>query len=153
SRRIAYGRSREGPAGTQCSIESRDLKGGQPTVVLSDPKLAAGFGGFWWLADSRLAYTLGEAGPTGVIQDTNLWEIKVDAVSGQPAGKPRRITNWTDFSLGGPNASADGRRMVFGRNSAQEDVYVADLEAGGMRIKTSPRRLTLDEREDFPCAW
>jgi len=43
SRRIAYARLRSEPAGPQCSIESCDLKGGQPVVVLSDPKLEAGF--------------------------------------------------------------------------------------------------------------
>ena len=153
SHRIAYERYGYGPAGVRCTIESRDVKGGHPAVVLSDPKLASAYGGIWWLADGRLAYSLGEAASSGVIQDTNLWEIKVDTVSGQPAGKQRRITNWTDFSLGGLNASADGRRMVFSRNSGQEDVYVADLEVGGMRLKTPPRRLTLDEREDFPNAW
>jgi Tol biopolymer transport system component len=153
SRRIAYGRYREGPAGAQCRIESRDLKGGSSALVLSDLKLATGDGGFWWLPDGRLVYSLGEAAPAAGFPDSNLWEINVDAVSGQPAGKPRRITSWADFSLGGPSASADGRRMVFGRNTAQEDVYVAEVEAGGMRLMASPRRLTLDERQDFPWAW
>ena len=77
----------------------------------------------------------------------------MDAGSGQPAGKPRRITNWTDFSLAGPNASADCKRLVFSRVSAQTDVYVGDLEKGGARLKTPPRRLTLDERNDRPSAW
>lgn len=156
SRRIAYGRLRWGPAGAICNIASRDLKTGQTAVILSDPKLAAGFGGgFWWLADGRLIYSLGEAapvfgpGPT----DTNLWEIKVDARNGKPAGKPRRITNWTDFSLSIPNATADGKRLVFGRVRAQTDVYVGDVGAGGTHLKNAPRRLTLDERNDEPTAW
>jgi Tol biopolymer transport system component len=156
SRRIAYGRLRRGPAGTTCDIASRDLKAGQTAVILSDPKLAAEFGGgFWWLADGRLVYSLGDAapvfgpGPT----ETNLWEVKVDARDGEPASKPRRITNWTDFSLSIPNATADGKRMVFGRFRAQTDVYVGELGAGGTRLKNAPRRLTLDERNDEPTAW
>ena len=164
SRRIAFERStavqpgrrdRFGPAGVRCGIESHDLKGGQLAVVLSDPKLAMGFGGgFWWLADGRMIYSLGEPVPAYFgLTDTNLWEIRVDAGSGQPAGKPRRITNWTDFSLAGPNASADCKRLVFSRVSAQTDVYVGDLEKGGARLKTPPRRLTLDERNDRPSAW
>jgi len=164
SRRIAFERStavqpgrrdRFGPAGVRCCIESRDLKGGQLAVVLSDPKLAMGFGGgFWWLADGRMIYSLGEPVPAYFgLTDTNLWEIRVDAGSGQPAGKPRRITNWTDFSLAGPNASADCKRLMFSRVSAQTDVYVGDLEKGGARLKTPPRRLTLDERNDRPSAW
>jgi Tol biopolymer transport system component len=156
SRRIAYGRLRSAAAGAICDIASRDLKSGQTAVILSDPKLEAGFGaGFWWLADGRLIYSLGEAapvfgpGPT----DTNLWEIKVDVRSGKPSGQPRQITNWTDFSLSNPNATADGKRLVFGRVRAQTDVYVGDVEAGGTRLKNAPRRLTLDERNDEPTAW
>jgi serine/threonine protein kinase/DNA-binding winged helix-turn-helix (wHTH) protein/Tol biopolymer transport system component len=152
SQRVAYERLRQGRA--KCSIESRDLKGGQPAVALSDPKLAAGFGGFCWLANGRVLFSLGEAAPWPASPaDTNLWEIKLDARSGQPAGGPRRITNWTESSLWGPNATADGKRMVFSRVSAQADVYVGDLEAGGTHLKAPPRRLTLDERNDQPHAW
>jgi len=151
SRRIAYERLRWGPAGTQCSIESRDLKGGRSAVVLSDPKLGDGFEGFWWLADGRLIYSLGETAPAvKSLEDTNLWEVMVDARSGQPAGEPRRITNWTGFTLVGPSASADGKRMVFCRASAQADAYIGDLQAGGTLLKAPPRRLTLDERNDHP---
>jgi len=152
SRRIAYERFRWASAGIRSSIESRDLKGGQPAVVLSDPQLA-GAGGLWWLTDGRLIYSLGEATPGFGPTDTNLWEIKVDARSGQAAGKPKRITNWTDFSTNRPNATADGKRLVFFRVSAQTDVYVGDLEKGGTRLKARPRRLTLDERNDSPMAW
>jgi eukaryotic-like serine/threonine-protein kinase len=155
SRRIAFERFRSEPAGGRCDIESRDLKGGQPVVVLSDPRVATGFGrGFWWLADGRLIYSLGEAAsPFLGSADTNLWEINVETGSGKPTGKPRRIANWTDFSLVGPNATADGKRLVFSRVNAQTDVYVSDLEAGGARLKTPPRRLTLDERKDWATAW
>jgi hypothetical protein len=89
-------------------------------------------------------YSLRETGPRDPT-DTNLWEIKVDPRSGRPAGKPRQITNWSGFLLVGPNATADGKRLVFGRVNAQADVYVGDLEAGGTRLKTPPRRLTLDD--------
>ncbi|HXJ93646.1 MAG TPA: protein kinase [Terriglobia bacterium] len=152
SRRIAYGRVRSAPEGVRCSIESRNLRGGEPAVVLSDPQLANG-GGFWWLADGRLIYSLGEAGLALGSMETNFWEIKVDAGTGQPTGKPRRMTNWTEFSLAGPNATADGKQLVFGRVNAQSDVYVGDLEKGRPQLKARPRRLTLDERSDWPLAW
>ena len=164
SQRIAYERFRSGPDGIRCSIESRDLKGGQPTVLLSDPKLAevesrqsaarAGFrGGAWWLADGRLIYSLGESEPRTGGRDTNLWEMSADAASGRATSKPRRITNWSDFSIAGLNATADGKRLVFCRVSEQPDVYIGDLDASGRRLKTTPRRLTLDERGDNPTAW
>jgi Tol biopolymer transport system component len=153
SRRIVYERFRLGPK-LLCNIESRDLKGGQPSVVLSDPKLETGYGGgFWWLADGRLIYALSEAASAWVQADENLWEIKVDTGSGKPAGQPRQITNFTDFGFGAPNATADGKRLVFSRVSTQADVYIGDLESGGKRLKFPPRRLTLDERMDQPTAW
>jgi serine/threonine protein kinase/Tol biopolymer transport system component len=150
SRRIAYQRSRLTAAGIQCSIESHDVKGGLPVLVLSDPQLRNG-GGFWWMADGRMIYSLGKRGYGP--RETNLWEIRVDAGSGQPAGEPREITNWSDFSFVGPNATTDGKRLVFERVNGQADVYVGDLEKGGARLKGPPRRLTLDERNDSPSDW
>ncbi len=162
SRRIAFERLRWGPSGAECSIETRDVAGAHPTVVLSDAKLATGFGGgFWWLPDGRVIYSLGEAPPPNLdvtapgfgASETNLWEIRVDTASGTPAGKPRRISDWADFSLANPSAAADGKRAIFSRVNAQADVYVGDVEAGGKRLKALPRRLTLDERNDWPTAW
>ena len=122
-------------------------------MVLSDPRLSAGFGGFCWLAEGRVIYSLGEAAPGVGATDTNLWEITVNAGSGKAASKPRRITSWADFSLRGLSASAGGKRLVFGRVRAQGDVYIGDLERGGTDLKAPPRRLTLDERNDSPGAW
>ena len=34
----------------------------------------------------------------------------------------------------------------------QSNVYIAELEAGGARL-TTPRRLTLEDRNAFPAAW
>jgi Tol biopolymer transport system component len=156
SRRIAYERFRDVPK-LRCSIESRDLRGGHPAIILSDPKLATGFyerQGFWWLADGRLIYSFSEgASPFYGPPEANLWEIQVDSRSGQPAAKPRRVTNWTEFSLAGPSATTDGKRLVFCRVSGQTDVYIGDLDRGGTRLKAPPRRLTLDERNDWPAAW
>lgn len=38
------------------------------------------------------------------------------------------------------------------KSNFQSNVYIAELEAGGAKL-TTPRRLTLDERNDFPTAW
>jgi Tol biopolymer transport system component len=162
SQRIAFERLRFGRSSAECSIESRDMTGGHPVVVLSDPKLATGFGGgFWWLPDGRVIYSFGEAPPPNLdvtapglgASETNLWEIKVDTASGKPAGKPRRISDWADFSLANLSASVDGKRAIFSRVNAQADVYVGDVEAGGKHLKALPRRFTLDERNDWPTAW
>ena len=42
--------------------------------------------------------------------------------------------------------------MAFLKWNFQSNVYVAELKAGGAKL-TTPRRLTLDERNDWPNAW
>jgi serine/threonine protein kinase/Tol biopolymer transport system component len=155
SRRIAYERVRLGVEGFRSRIENCDLKGGQPAIVVSDPRLATQFGGFWWLADGRLIYSVAEGMPLFGLADTNLWEVNLDVQSGRPSGKPRRITNWAGFLLGSPNATADGKRLVFSRVTEHFDAYVGDLQADATatRLKTSLRRLTLDEHNNAPMAW
>ncbi len=56
------------------------------------------------------------------------------------------------FSFASPTGTADGKRLAFLKANFQSDVYVAELEAGGTKL-TTPRRLTLDERNDWPTAW
>jgi DNA-binding winged helix-turn-helix (wHTH) protein/Tol biopolymer transport system component len=154
SRRIAYERFRSSSGGLRRSIESCDLKGANSAVILSDPNLPAWYtGGVWWLADGRLIYSRSEIAESISITDTNFWEIKVDGGSGQPEGNPRRITSWSESSLAVPSGTADGKRLVFSRLNEQADVYVGDLEKGATRLKAPPRRLTLDERNDWPFAW
>jgi|SRR5579863_4509930 len=149
SRRIAYQKIQEEPTKVECSIEDRDLRGGPPATVLSDPKLC--FKGWWWSPGGRMIYALAEPPPNDT--DTNLWEIEVDLLTGQPSGKPRRITKWAGASILWPNGTADGKRLVFLKEDQQSDVYVGDLELNGTRLKIAPRRLTLDEHNDFPSAW
>jgi serine/threonine protein kinase/Tol biopolymer transport system component len=157
SDRLAYERLGLGTAGFRCSIESRDVKGEQLTLVLSDPKLALAYGGgLCWLADRRLIYSRAEdsteISPIAVTPEANLWALEVDK-GGRPAGSPRQITHWTDFSLTVQNATADGKRLVFSRVSGQTDVYIGDLEPGRTRLNGPPRRLTLNERNDMPTTW
>jgi Tol biopolymer transport system component len=50
------------------------------------------------------------------------------------------------------SASRDGRFLAFQRERQQADVYTAEFDASKERIGT-PRRLTMDERDDMPTAW
>jgi hypothetical protein len=119
-------------------------------MILSDANLCQNPQGFWWAPDRRLISSLAEPSPNQ--NDSNLWEIGVDAQTGKPEGKPARITNWAGFSFAYPTGTADGKRLAFLKLSLESDVYVAEVEAGGRRL-TPPRRLTLDERNDWPTAW
>jgi len=71
------------PDKSEKSIESRDLKGGQPALILSDPRLEE----FCWLHDGRVIYARAELPPNE--KDNNFWQIRVDTRTGEPADRPR----------------------------------------------------------------
>jgi len=147
--RIVYRRYHRLPDRLECSIETRDLKGGPPTTILSDPRLCRQRS-HWWSPDGRLIFTMSEPEPNR--NDENLWEIRVDARTGKPDGQPRRITNWVGVVPEISGATADGKRLTLVKWTDQADVYVGELEANGRRLKP-PRRLTLDQRNDYPTGW
>ncbi len=128
-------------------IETHDLSGGATKLILSDPKLQD----FCWLPDGRIIYSLGRLALFVPIE-SNLWQIKVDSRTGEPADKPRQTTTTSGFSYAGLNATADGKRLAYVRVVSQADVNVGELEVNGTRLK-APRRLTLDDRNDYPTAW
>src|SRR5262249_24548723 len=50
------------------------------------------------------------------------------------------------------NVTADGMRLIMVKGIGQPDVYVGDLSGNGKRLQHS-RRLTFDDRDDWPDAW
>jgi Tol biopolymer transport system component len=149
-RRIAYIKIHQAFDNFVCSLEDRDLTGGPEQVVLTGANLCQNQQGFWWGASGRLVFSQAEPAPNE--NDSNLWEVKVDPRTGKPEGKPRRITNWVGFSFTSPTGTADGKRLTFLKQNWQSSVYVAELQAGGAKL-TTPRLLTLDERNDWPTSW
>jgi Tol biopolymer transport system component/DNA-binding winged helix-turn-helix (wHTH) protein len=146
SQRLAYMRSHDADPISQLSIETCDLKGENPTlVVAADPLLRS----FYWLPEGRLIYArLDSLGSS----DGNLWQVGIDNHAGTPAGKPQRITQWAGSELSSTSFSADGKRLVLLESTDRAQVYLGELEAGGTRMKP-PRRLTNDEAFDKPNAW
>lgn len=142
--RLAYIKSSSGYE--QVSLETCDLEGRQTTVMLSDRRLQD----FIWRPDGRLVCVLIEPPPNQY--DVNLWELRADPRTGQASGQPRRLTNWAGVNLVYLNRSADGRRLAFTNRRDQSDVYLGELEAGGTRL-SNVRRLTMDERIDWPGGW
>src|SRR5437867_8123567 len=142
---LLYGRLHLRPDTAEVTIESRDLKGDPANVILSDLRLTGGC----LLPDGRIIYSMAEPPPND--NDANLWEIRIDTRTGQANTKPRRITSWTGFSLPGLfSVTADGKHVAFLKRTAQADVYVGELKGIGARLE-SPRRLTLNDRNDFPA--
>ena len=144
--RIAYQRFHWGADKFQVSVESCDLKGTQPGVLLSDPALID----FWWGPEGRLIYSRSEPKPNE--KHSNLWEVRIDPRTAKRSGEPSRITNWADFSFQDLTGTSDGRRLSALKRSVESDVYVGNLERNGEGLK-SFRRLTLDEHDDWPFGW
>jgi Tol biopolymer transport system component len=145
--RIAYGRVHRTPDKVEFSIESRDLKGGSPTVMLSGPRLLPEFS---WLPSGRFVYVMGE--PESVWDGSNVWEVRVDTKTGKPVSNPRRITNWVESGIGHITGTSDGKLLAVSRGTLQAHVYVGELE-GGRRRLNNPHPLTLEESVDSPCHW
>ena len=131
-------------------LDSLDLKSGKETTLLSAPQLPYQFPvAFCLHSNDRIIYSRDERAPSP--KGSNLWELWVNPHS-QLAGTPRKITHWSGATVWGVSASADGRRLAVLKTNIQSDVYIGQLEANGTRLKT-PRRLTLDERNDIPGPW
>ncbi|MGH7486980.1 MAG: TolB family protein, partial [bacterium] len=81
----------------------------------------------------------------------NFWAVGIDLSTGRAAGTPSRITTGDDFVIQ-PSITSDGKHLVFNRIKPQEDVYLAEFFAKGPRLGM-PRRLTLDDANDFPFDW
>jgi hypothetical protein len=126
-------------------IEKRDLKKGQSTTIMSDPRLRD----FRWAPDGRIIYgRLENSGDA----TANVWEVRTDPSMSRASSEPRRLTNWAGFTLRGFSMTADGQYIAFARKTDESDVYVGTLEKNGLRLG-APYRLTLDERMDWPGGW
>jgi len=140
--RIVYRKNKFGSR--EGSIEARTL-GGDATRVLFE---GTGLQDFWWTADGRLIYS-----QAGLSEDTyDLWEVRMDVNTGRRTGEPRRLTRWVGYAPGIVSVSKDGKRIVTTKGQHQTDVYVAEIETGGRRLKPE-RRLTRDTRADWPSGW
>ena len=155
--RLVYFKSPEMPSKPGDAIQTRDLKGGPPTTLVSSTRLRdysepldrRRVYAYALALDGRLIYALNEEGS----EDTcNYWEMPIDPHTGKPTGNPRRLTNWAGFCLSGASVTVDGKRLAFMESTHKSSVYVASLQGAGMRI-ASPSLLTLSEGENVPLDW
>jgi len=152
-RRIAYLKVKTGPGTREATLESCDLKGGRTSLILSDPRLQRLLDeSFCWAPDGRIIFSLAESSKSLLGEDSNLWEIRVDPEKGEPSEQPKRITRWPGFNFAALSVTVDGKSLAFIKQTLFWDVYVGNLEAKRRRLK-SIRRLTLDDRRDWPTGW
>jgi eukaryotic-like serine/threonine-protein kinase len=154
-RRIVYGVYR--PYGDEGSINSCAADGSDVKVLLSDTSLRYGLK---WLADGRLLFTRREPTSSEInpnfatsnpnnTNNTNLWFVQME--NGTVRMTPTRVTNGYGF-VDQPSVTSDGKHLVFSRAKPEADVYVAEFFSGKLQIST-PRRLTLDDADDYPFDW
>jgi Tol biopolymer transport system component len=135
------------------AIESCDLAGENVTTIFSTKNDNSMRWDLCWVADGRLIFPMAEAGPQAGI--FNLWEIKVDGVTGAPLSEARRLTQWSGFSfsnVAGLSITADGKQLALLKANAQADIYVAEVEPAGKALK-NPRPLTDQLSDDFVWDW
>jgi len=129
------------------SIETRDLAGGPPTVLLTSPVLHD----FYWLPDGRVVYSLGE-GRAIASDNCNLWEVRLNTATGSPIDQPRRLTNWAGFNVDSLSATSDGKRLAFQKSSSHVNIYIGELQNGNTKL-TALKKLTFSEGFNAPTAW
>jgi len=142
-KRIAFMKSQGAEGKQHFTIESQAVESGERWLMLADPLLQS----FSWTNDGRLLVSLLEPARS----DSNLWQARI-APDGRPQGKPQKITNRAGFSFWDLSLTADGKRLAFVKSGSQGDVYVGQLDRRTMQLQ-EPRRLTLDDHNDWPAAW
>jgi eukaryotic-like serine/threonine-protein kinase len=143
--RLAYVHGGDAP-GLNWTLESRDIKGGPPVIIL--PHANAVGRDYVWLPNGDIIYGMDEPGGNGC----NFWKLKVDIRTGEPVNQPQKITHWAGFCMDTISATADGKRLAFTEFVDQQVIYVAPLQEGGTRISTA-KRLTLIDSSNWPAGW
>jgi eukaryotic-like serine/threonine-protein kinase len=140
--RLAYIRARrESFERHDATIETCDLSGAS-RKVLSEPNLWGydGVSGITWLPDGRLVYS--QMSPTNGANESDLWTAVVDANTGALTGEPIRLAGWKDSRAWSPQGSADGRRLIVGKQQTESRIYLGDLPSE--RKAFTPLRFTPD---------
>jgi Tol biopolymer transport system component len=146
-KRVGYLKFHQGIDRFEVSIETRDLTGGPPTVLVTSFLLHD----FYWLPDGRVVYSSGEGSATAS-DNCNLWEVRVNAATGAPIEQPRRLTNWAGSNVDELSATSDGKRLVFQKWSVRVNIHIGELQDRNTKL-TPPQKLTLSEAFNLPTAW
>ena len=129
------------------SLQTRDASGGDLHVVLKDTRLKKAL---CWNTDGRILYAYRQD-LASERSDEGLYSIRVDERTGEAINQPQTVTSGQG-RIGGLSVTSDGKELVVWRENTQPQAFIADFEAGSLRLKTS-RRLTLDANGNVAEAW
>jgi Tol biopolymer transport system component len=127
-------------------VQSCDLSGANQTTILRDNALS----GLAWIAPGRFIYS--RSTQRGAARVGDLWDLSVDEQHGIPHGKPRRLTDWSGYSIHNLSATADGKSLAFLRSTHHAAALVGDLDDKGTRLAHS-HRLMVDDNINLLLAW
>src|SRR5438876_11486221 len=130
------------------AVLSRDVTGGPPVTLFHSSELTK-TNDIVWLHDGRVVYDLPESENNSVC---NYWTMRLDLATGKRLEEPRRLTNWPTFCVSSGSATNDDKHLAFAAWSSFFTSYIADLEAGGTRIR-NPRHFTLEDSDDIVADW
>jgi len=145
------------------TIEARPATGGSAKTVLAESALPESARLFVslpalertlrWSPDWRLLFSGGSEQPEWPPRGRfSIWAIPVEPHTAQPAGKPERVTPWSDFMSVDLTVTADGKRLSYLKEYMWDDLYLGELGPGGASIKPQ-RRFTFDRRGSSPQGW
>lgn len=150
-RRVAWASVRWSKDGkTENAIESADPQGEQPATIFSSTNPISHINDILWLPGSRILFI--EDSSDRNQTESILQEIIVDPHTGKASGPPSKISSSIGQNWDWLSATKDGKRITFMNSRMKKDVYVGDLEENDTRL-TEPRRLTLDDRNDYSIGW
>lgn len=135
------------------TLRAVDVTAGDVTVVMRDNRTFQnwrGFLPFHWAPDGRLLYARRDPRPSSEI--SNLWQVELDTETAQVIGEPRQITRLTGYNFRDVSITTDASKVAFLLEENQSDVYVGEIHDGGRRLD-NVRRLTRDDRNDWPGGW
>jgi len=89
------------------AVESLQLDGGQPAIVVSTDGLVASA----FLRDGRLLYGVG--GESGNDKEVSLWEVHVDLKSGRAAGGTHSFTQWKNTRISDLSVTSERKTLGF----------------------------------------
>jgi Tol biopolymer transport system component len=135
---------------SQGVIESVSVNGGCPTSVFSADKGTQVTDIGPALPDGRMFAVL-EKAPQASQRLAARAVVEIHTAA-RDAPRTRTLTDWGGDQIGEISASNDGSRLTFLRGTFQADVYLSDFDARRTAL-TTPKRLTLDERDDAAYAW
>jgi serine/threonine protein kinase len=159
---IAYVRESNKLRELSAAIEIRPSAGGSAKTLFAESMLPQstlfvgyGYSSLTWSPDGRLLFSVAKgqqlltSPPRGQF---SIWAIPVESRTGEPAGKPERLTQWSDFFSDNLAISADGKRLSYLKSYAWNDSYLGELGPGGTSMK-APHRFTFDQHGVVLSDW